>query len=145
LKTCAAAQSPLAADEEVVGVCADGHCRAYRLSSLAEGPETHIVNDMLGRVPVSVTHCPMTHCTHVYTGPESGPLAVGQGGLMPGGMVITARGMPYQHVTGAPLHLGEPPFPYTELPWTMMSWAEWVAAHPATDVYLGPDMDPPDQ
>jgi hypothetical protein len=140
-----AAEAGLADDEAVVGVQAGGRPRAYRLKALSEGAESHVVNDVLGGVPVSVTHCPFYQCTRVFTGEGADPLALRQGGLIWGGMLLRWDGRAYRQETQEPLNPKAPAFPYPKYPNELTTWGAWRRAHPDTDVYLGPSEDGADQ
>jgi hypothetical protein len=136
--TVPAASADLGDDEEVIGVEAGGRPRAYAIRAIRH-PRFHIVNDLLGGVPVSVTYCVKTDCTQVYTGPGDAPLAIAQAGLRQGEMVIRVGDVQYEHRTGRAI--GAPAsahaFPYESSPWTRTTWGEWKRRHPATDVYRG--------
>jgi hypothetical protein len=132
--TVPAASAGLGEDEEVIG----GRSRAYSLKAL-RNPRFHIVNDLIGGVPVSVTYCDLTDCTQVYTGPGDAPLQIAQAGLLDRGMVIRIGGVYYEHRTGRAIEpsASAPPLPYEPSPWTRTTWGEWKRRHPATDVYRG--------
>ena len=127
-------------DEEVViGVVVGGKARAYRLDAFRDR-RRHIVNDLIGRVPVSVTYCDLTDCVQVYTDPRgSTPLDVALAGLYEGQMVVKINGVLFIHKTGARLHpeAGSAGLPYDSLPPTRTSWKEWKERHPETDVSGG--------
>jgi hypothetical protein len=133
-----AADAGLGDDEPVVGVQAGGRARAYRVGALSMGQATHVVNDVLGGVPVSVTYCNMHHCARTFTGAAAGgPLALSQGGLVTGSMVLRAGGRRYRQDSGAALDPDAPPFPYAAYPREETTWGQWRRAHPDSDVYLG--------
>jgi hypothetical protein len=135
-----AAEAHLRNDEPVVGVTAGGRARAYVLKAMSHDPHYHVINDILGGVTVSVTHCDVYHCTRVFTGGKKcGPLKLGVGGVKQGGLILRAAGHSYRQDTAAPLSLDDPPFPYDAREETLQTWGEWRQAHPDTDVYLGPE------
>lgn len=134
-----AASAALNDDEEVIGVELGGRARAYRLSALRDRSR-HIVNDMVGGVPVSVAYCDLSDCVQVYTEPSgSAPLDVGIGGLFDGEMVVTVRGALYIHKTGAglPGTTSAARLPLDTLVPVRLPWKEWVRRHPGTEVYEG--------
>lgn len=141
-----AAEAGLGDDEEVIGVVVDGRPRAYRLRAL-EYPPWHVVNDVIGGVPITVAHCDLSGCTRTYAGePGSGPLDVAQGGLVAGEMVVKVGGVPYVHRTGRPLDpaTGGANAPYPGHPWERTTWRAWSVRHPETDVFVagpGPRRD----
>jgi hypothetical protein len=133
-----AADAGLEDDEAVIGVRAGGRTRAYCVSALSKGHATHVVNDMLGGVPVSVTYCNMHRCARAFSDDEANqPLELAQGGLVTGSMVLRASGHRYRQDSGEPLDPDAPPFPYVAYPAEVTTWGEWRREHPDTDVYLG--------
>lgn len=136
----------LADDEEVIGVVVSGRPRAYRLKAL-ENPPWHIVNDVVGAVPITVSHCDISGCTRVYAGrPGSGPLGVAQAGLVAGEMVVKVGGVVYVHRTGRPLDpaSGGAGPPFAEHAWERTTWRGWVGRHPETDVFVSGPRGRPD-
>jgi hypothetical protein len=136
--TLPAASAGLGDGEEVIGVEAGGYHRAYALSAL-RNPRFHIVNDLIGGVPLSVAYCNITDCTQVYTSKGDAPLPITQAGRREGEMVIRIGGVDYEHRTGRVIgpSPSAPPLPYELSPWTRTTWGEWKRRHPATDVYSG--------
>ena len=137
---CCGLSAELNGDDEVIGVEIDGKTRAYALTAL-RFMQQHIINDLLGGVPVSVAYCDLTDCTHVYTSSrKSEPLDIAQGGVLKRkGMVLNIEGVYYRHGSGDPMEPGPgvPPFPYPGYPWVRATWRQWKQLHPETDVYLG--------
>ena len=134
-----AAQSKIADVDEVIGVVANGKPRAYWLKALSY-PPWHIVNDVVGGVPVSVTYCDRTNCTRVYTnGPSSTPLAVDLGGLYGKEMVVKIGGVLYFQESGQPFDPGQggSPLPFADHAWERTTWKEWRNRHPDTDLFVG--------
>lgn len=133
-----AADAALADNEAVVGVSAGGRRRAYSVRALARTAESHIVNDVLDGVPVSVTYCDIYRCTRVFTGgPPGEPLDLSQGGLTDGGMVLKSGSHTYRQDSGEALEPGGSPLRYGSLPCEETTWGAWRHAHPDTDVYTG--------
>ncbi len=94
--------STLAAEEPVFGVVIDGKARAYRLAALTDRT-SHVVNDILGGVPVSIAYCDLTDCVRGYTSPRGKtPLNVSIAGLYDGEMVISLDGARVMQATGRP-------------------------------------------
>ena len=145
---CPPAHSPseakLADDEAIIGVSGGGRSRAYQVRALAQGPASHIVNDVLGGVPISVTYCDLRDCVRVFTGKGRGTLALRQGGLHRGEMVLRSAGHPYRQESLSALEPdGTPDFPYKDYAYERTTWGTWRKAHPSTDIYLGsPDTHP---
>jgi hypothetical protein len=125
-------------DTPVIGVLAKGHARAYLLEAFECGPSSHIVNDVLGGVPVSVTHCDISGCTRVFTGATPGrPLALSVAGRRDSRLVLKFDRHLYRQETAEPLDHGAAPFPHRPYPAELTAWGVWRQAHPETDVYMG--------
>jgi hypothetical protein len=150
-----ASQSTMQPDEPVIGVELGGKARAYRLASFRDDTH-HLVNDMIGGVPVSVVYCNLSHCVRVFTDPlGSKPLDAQTVGLVENQMVINVKGTWYFHNSSLPVKPSDhtPPFPFKQLAPRLTTWKEWIAEHPESDVYEGiveahgPDRRPrsPDQ
>jgi hypothetical protein len=126
----------------VIGVSAGGKHRAYLLSALTH-MQTHVINDVLGTLPVTVSYCDRTECVKVFKGTARGvPLAVSVAGWRQfanggrGGMVVKVNGKRYHQSSGKALDSADH-FPYAEHSFTRTTWKAWKQAHPDTDVYLG--------
>lgn len=129
-------------DEPVIGVEVAGVPRAYVVGAMSSRT-THVVNDLIANVPVTVAYCDLTRCTRVYTDPGgSRPLDFRVGGLysMEGTeMVLNLRGDYYFHRSGRSVRAGAGPgdIPYSRIEPLMTTWGEWVRRHPTTDVFVG--------
>jgi hypothetical protein len=146
--TMPAAVAPLSDDEPVIGLCAGDRSRAYAVRALSQGPTSHIINDVVSNVPVTVTHCDIYRCSRVYTGGVPGePLDLSQGGLRARGMVLKCGGHAYRQDSGAALDADSPPFPYASYPAEVTIWGRWRAEHPDSDLYCDglftPEQMPP--
>src|SRR5262249_58636248 len=76
----AAAAAQLPDDAPVAGVVAGGQARAYLLTAMT-GLTAHVVNDLVGGTPVTVTYCDRTDCLCGFTADTPGqPLEVNVGG-----------------------------------------------------------------
>jgi hypothetical protein len=131
-------QAGLPENAPVIGVVVDGHARAYALRSLRHLRQ-HVVNDLVGGVPITVAHCDVTRCTHVYASRQrSEPLDVTQAGFRDGELILKIEGVYYQHSSGEPIEPGpaSPPLPYEGYPWIRTTWREWKQQYPETDVYV---------
>jgi hypothetical protein len=122
----------------VIGVFAAGRARAYLLEAFERGPASHLVNDVLGGVPISVSHCDISGYTRVFTGATPGqPLELIMGGLKDSRMLLKCDGRLYRQETSQPLDESDPAFPFRVFPANLTEWGEWRHAHPETDVYMG--------
>jgi hypothetical protein len=111
-----------------------GRHRAYVVSALT-AVHKHVVNDLLGGVPVAVAYCDRTDCAAAYTGAGADPLKVSVGGWTESdGMLVKVGKHRYTQRTGRPVSPGAPGFPYQVVEVEKTTWAEWRAAHPDTDV-----------
>lgn len=137
-----AAKARLSDGEEVIGVVVDGHARAYRLTAFASMFK-HVVNDMINDTPVSVTYCDLMNCVRVFTDEDSDdPLELRTGGYNKG-MLLQVEGYGfYAQDNGTPAHEGMKAFPYDAMKFERMTWREWRARHPKTDVYEGIEGNP---
>jgi hypothetical protein len=131
----AAADAELADDEPVIGVRVHGKARAYRTRAFA-GLTNHVVNDLIGATPVSVTHCDRDGCTRGFTGNGTEPLHIMIGGFSDG-LLLNIDGAFYRQSTGQALANDAEPIPYESLALEETTWGKWRAAYPNTDVYIG--------
>jgi hypothetical protein len=144
--TLAAGIVKLGAYTPVIGVSAGGHYRAYVTAALMR-PESHVVNDMLGGVPISVTYCSDLDCTRVFTEPGgTEPLDLRVGGYYgrrvngheEGSMLLRLGEVYYRQDNGEPVHGDRHvPFPFVAVEFIRGSWHDWRKAHPDTDVFVG--------
>jgi hypothetical protein len=121
-----------------------GRYRAYALSALKKIDE-HVVNDVLGGVPVTIAYCNRNGCVRVYSDPRGNrPLPVAVGGWVgePGSgpdgvMLLRVESNYYMHDSGEALE-GFGRFPYSEIEYERTTWGAWKQAHPESDVFAGP-------
>jgi hypothetical protein len=136
-------------DAPVVGVSAGGKTRAYLVAAFSPLPggqfSPHVVNDLLGDTPVTVTHCDRTGCTRVFTDADARqPPEIDVGGWFGGeggSLLLLVGGVRYRQDTTQPL-TGIARFPYADAHFERTTWKRWRNAHPDTDVYLGPALHP---
>jgi hypothetical protein len=119
-------------DAEVVGVDVKGHYRAYCISEM-QTPFTHVINDIIDRVAVTVTFCNRSSCARVFTKPDEldRPLDVGVGGFSDGQMLL--------HVGSGNFSQNSPDVPLQDLEFERTTWEKWKRAHPDTDICTGLD------
>jgi hypothetical protein len=142
----AAPDAPLADNDLVIGLSVGTIPRAYALRAFrppgtfsledVHRPEiasqlgVHVVNDILGATPVTVTYCNRTHCTRVLTDPQRHDrLDVGLGGWRNGHMQLL--------INGEQVSQWSPELPLADLDHAVFTWKEWRDLHPDTDVYVG--------
>ena len=132
-------------DDQVVGITINGKHRAYALKAFVTIGR-HVMNDLFGGLPVTVTHCPRTGCTRVFTNPNGRErLQVAVGGFYgkEGDETMLLRiGIDrYHQETGSAVRTGLPvPYPTTE--YELTTWRTWRQQHPDSDVYAGPAAAP---
>jgi hypothetical protein len=129
-------------DFPVVGVVAGGKARAYSRKALAAG-DGHVVNDLLGDVPVSLVYCDVSESVHAFTHDSRGsPLDVGQAGHFPDGLMVRYQGGFYSPRTGKPPSGDGPVLPLRRQAFEETTWKKWREKHPGTEIYVGPDALP---
>ncbi len=132
-----AGNANLGDEELVIGVVVEGISRAY-LRKAFDGHEHHVVNDLIGIAPISVTHCDLTRCTRVLTQQQASdeqPLGIRIGGWdheykM---MMIIVNEKRYLQFS--------PEIPLLDVPFSEVTWGEWRREHPESLIYLGPSLD----
>lgn len=160
---CAGRDARISPDELVIGVVVEGKARAYRLTAM-EGITHHLVNDVIGKVPVSVAYCNRNECARAYVGePGTDPLKLRVTGLLDGAMILESYGTYFFQESGKlvdPAVLGSSrnPIasahalraaaaaadrcptsgrPFATLRPAIMTWKSWTAQQPGTDIYGG--------
>ena len=140
----AAFAAPLPEEAPVIGVVAGECARAYSLDAFKD-VEDHVLNDVLGGWPLTVTYCPQNGCARVFTSSRgSEPLDIAVGGWVgqPGpepdvGSVMLLRiGFErYFQDTGESLG-GTGEFPFQQSEPEKTTWGKWRSRHPETDVVV---------
>jgi Protein of unknown function (DUF3179) len=100
----------------------------------------HLVNDLLGGVPVAVACCNLTHTVRIYMDPNrSGPLDAEVVGLLNNQMVTRLGEHMYFHVTGRPVEpeKNPPPILYQLVSPIVTTWQDWSKRHPDSDLFVG--------
>lgn len=141
---CQPDQVSLPPDELVIGIEVNGEPRAYVVEAFevfeVHDPNdlsVHVVNDILGNEPISITHCNLTHSTRVLThvaesGRQVEPLDVRVGGWE-NGMLLVVDNALYSHHA--------PEVPLVDVPYLTTTWGHWLADHPDSLVYTGDPCD----
>ena len=121
----------------VVGVVVEGRARAYSIAALTP-LNGHVVNDLIGEVPVSVTYCSIYRCLRVYTHDQRGePIPLVLTGHTNEGLLLRYQNRIYSQVAGAqPGGDWEEP-PLQKLSFQQTTWKAWREQHPRTEVYTG--------
>ena len=119
----------LADDAQVVGVIVDGEARAYSVVAMS-GMASHVVNDLFGDKPVSVTYCDRNDCTRVFTADTSGqaiPLKIG--GFVDEEMQLIFENQMYDQSSEA--------LPLNDFHFEPTTWGDWIRLHPSSKVFKG--------
>jgi hypothetical protein len=137
--TIKAHEADLADDESVIGVTADGRHRAYRVKAMRP-VDSHVINDLIGDVPVTVTYDDRTDFSQVFVGDTNGrPMNVDMGAYFNGMLVRVGTEMIRQDTGRAMAEPGkEGPQRLTIMAHTRTEWKAWRTTFPDTDVYAGP-------
>lgn len=130
--------------EEVIGIVVGDRARAYLVEAFEVGSqgsessftqenaqilERHVVNDVVGDLPVSITYCDKTLCKDVFTAPGETPLKLSVAGWSGQAMALRYNDVVFaQSETNPPLG---------RLPFQATTWGEWKKLYPQTDIYLG--------
>jgi hypothetical protein len=114
-------------NEQVVGIEVEGHWRAYRISEM-QTPMTHVINDVVEGVPVTVTYCNRNNCTRVFTKPDEmhQALNIGIGGFRDDMMLL--------HIDHHNFSQNAPDIPLDDLEFERTTWKVWKSAHPDTKI-----------
>jgi hypothetical protein len=139
----AAKEANLRPDEIVIGVEVGGKAQAYQFAGF-DSKSGHLVNDLVGGVPVSVAYCDLTECLRVYSDPRgSEPLDLSVAGTLNDEMIMRHAERMYFHKSGKGVEPGNgsPTLPYPLITPTVTTWNEWVTKHPDTRVYIGKPAD----
>ena len=133
-----AAEATLPDETPVIGVVAEGKYRAYRIGAFHK-INSHVVNDVIGGSPISVTYCDRTQCVRVFTdAPRGAPLKLDLGGYMDKMFLKAGDGFYFQD-SGDPISAGNTSrLPYRAHPYETTTWKKWKDAHPTTELYLDP-------
>jgi hypothetical protein len=119
----------LADDARVIGISVNERHRAYSIPALS-AMTSHVVNDLVDDVPVSVTYCNQSDCARVLTSDVRGqPVDLWLGGWIGGQMSLRYHDLYYPQTSRR--------LPLLDYPFTQTSWKEWRELHPDTDVYTG--------
>ena len=124
-----AADVDLPDETQVIGISSAGASRAYTVHALSS-MSTHVINDLLEGVPVSVTYCDQTRCARVLS-TERGdePIDLWTGGFANGQLTVMFESRMYLQTSQE--------LPFHDHPFTLTTWKEWRESHPETLVYTG--------
>jgi Protein of unknown function (DUF3179) len=123
------AEAQLPDETRVVGIVHGTEARAYTVNSLSR-MMTHVVNDLIQDVPVSITYCDLSDCARVLTtGTRGTPIDLWTGGFTNGQLQLRFEERQYTHMSEE--------LPLEDYPFTVTTLKEWRESHPDTLVYVG--------
>lgn len=132
----------LSDDDLVLGIVYEGLVRAYPVRIL---DRHEVVNDHFGKVPVLITYCPLCFSGAAFVRPSVAGrvLEFGVSGrLYNANLLMYDRqsGSLWSQFTGEPIAgpLVGKISPLARIPLDVVSWGEWKAAHPETQVLARP-------
>jgi hypothetical protein len=128
--------------ELVIGVTVGGEARAYPIN-LMWGPENEILNDTLGKTPITATWCPIAHSGAVYERTVNGrELELGVIGLEQGVAMLYDRQTrtEWSQILGEAVQGPLAGKALKKRPSTVTTWGRWRALHPSTTVYVDPEL-----
>lgn len=133
-----AATAAVPDDAEVLGVTVNGRNRAYLITTLSR-VDSHVIDDLIEDVPITVTFCDKSQCARVFTAPDHpSPLKVDLGGLRQDKLLLRLNNVFYDQESGDRIDgVKDMPFPYPDHPFVRTTWKKWKEAHPETDIFVG--------
>lgn len=125
----------------VIGLTVNNQHRAYLMETLL-GPSSHVINDQIKKIPVTVTYCTLDDCIRVFTDTKSKKaLAITSAGLnsmRPKKMLIRVGEKTFWQDNLLPLLPSDSTkFPLETLQFERTTWGQWRQKHPNTDLYVG--------
>lgn len=112
----------------VLGVLVEGSARAYLADGMSR-PEWHLAHDLLAGRPVTISYCNWTDCVSVFERNGTAASAIRMGGFRKGHLQVLLDGVAFDQTSDK--------LPLSKLPFKKMTWSEWQALHPSTDIFLG--------
>ncbi len=130
LHSCPGADAQILDDDEVIGVVVAGQARAY-LRNAMDRFDGHVVNDLVGDKPVTVTYCDVSDCARAFTDDSvaNERLDVWLGGQDENRLLLLIGEKYY-------FHDGDK-VPLQPVATQRMTWSEWRNRHPTSEVYTG--------
>ncbi len=126
-----AKEAKLADDEMMITIEVGGQHQAYWIRDLSQ-PGSHVVNDMVGGLAISITYCDQTDFARVFSDPETDkPLKLRTAGWMKKQLALQV---------GSPenIHLHDDKMiPLDDYPFVRVPFGQWRSEHPDGLVYVG--------
>ena len=113
----------------IIGCVVEGQARAY-LQEAMTPISAHVVNDMVGQLPVTVTFCNQTDCVRVFARekPET-TIDMKTAGFADNEMMLMLDGTVHAHSSTT--------IPLKDVDFVRTLWIAWKVEHPDTQVFLG--------
>ena len=125
-------QAELADTEMMIAIEVDGQHRAYLISDLSQ-PGSHVVNDIVAGLPVSITYCGQTDFARVFSDPRTDqPIELRTAGWIDQQLALYLG----SNQTATHLH-DDPLIPLDDHPFVRVSFGQWRREHPDGLVYVG--------
>jgi len=132
-----AVEAGLADDTPILGVVIDGKARAYSVPAMSK-MNTHVVNDLVGDVPLTMTYCDRTDCVMALTSTKRGQtLPIDVGGFDDGLLIREGTTFFHQKTLRPMQSDSTAKISGTPVGVERMSWKEWKQKHPETLVFVG--------
>lgn len=131
--------SGLRDSDEVIGVEVNGQARAYPTRIVGWH---HIINDVVGKVPIAVSYCSICSCGVAFkTSPGNEPILFGFEGAWQGTLMLYDRdtGSTWLQMTGECIEGPQLGKRIDLLHPAVISWGTWKKSHPGTDVVVVDD------
>jgi hypothetical protein len=125
-------QAELDDAEMMIAIEVDGEHRAYLVQDLSQ-PGSHVVNDMVAGLPVSITYCDQTDFARVFSDPRTDqPIELRTAGWVDQQLAL------YVGSSQEKMHLHDDPLiPLDDYPFVRVSFGQWRRQYPDGLVYIG--------
>jgi hypothetical protein len=124
-------EAELADEEMMIAIEVGGQHQAYWIRDLSQ-PGSHVVNDMVGGLAISITYCDQTDFARVFSDPGTDkPLKLRTAGWMQKQLALQV---------GSPenIHLhDDKTIPLEDYPFVRVPFGQWRSQHPDGLVYVG--------
>lgn len=126
-----AKEAELADEEMMIAIEVGGQHQAYWIRDLSQ-PGSHVVNDMVGGLAISITYCDQTDFARVFSDPGTDkPLKLRTAGWMQKQLALQVGSPDHIH-----LH-DDKTIPLDDYPFVRVPFGQWRSEHPDGLVYVG--------
>jgi len=114
---------------EIIGIAVGDRYRAYLIKSLSY-MNSHIINDLIDDVPVSVTYCDRSNRIKVFSFYTRGKIIdLSLAGVYNNELILQLDDEMYEQRAEK--------IPLQKYSFERTTWKQWKDAHPDTDIYIG--------